>query len=214
MAETTAPTTRSRSTTARSPKAKTAATKRSTSAKRAATTRAARGTTANAKRAERKVASQARTEARRAERQAERRFDAVRSQVEQVGEDVLARVEQAGEVAEKVVLTSVGAVLVARDNVAELRETYSTPARVRREINRFERRGTTARNRLERDVKKARTRVERELRLRRREIERTTKPLADQAGLAAARVENTVQEGLLTGTKVASRVTDQAVRIA
>ena len=130
--------------------------------------------------------------------------------------------EQGKSIAERAALSYVGATLVARDRVIEtagtVADTFGTRAKAEAELKklqaRYERRGTTARNQLERDVKKARTRVERELRLRRRDIERTTKPLADQAGLAAARVENTVQEGLLTGTKVASRVSEQAVRIA
>jgi coenzyme F420 biosynthesis associated uncharacterized protein len=196
--------------TARSPRAKTAATRRSTAGKRAATTRNARSAEANAKRAERK-----------AERRAEGRLDEVRSYVEQVGDDVRTYVEQAGDVAERVVLTSVGAALVARDGVVELRETWATPAKARRELNRYERRGVAARNRVERDVKKARTRVERELRQRRtrfgrdaQQLRRDVRPLADQAGVAAARVENAVQEGLLAGSKVANRVTEQAVRVA
>ena len=40
------------------------------------------------------------------------------------------------------------------------------------------------------------------------------RPLADQAGVAAARVENAVQEGLLAGSKVAKGVTEQATRVA
>ena len=180
--------------TARSPRAKTAAARRSTAGKRAE---------------------------RKAERRAEGRLDEVRSYVEQVGDDVRTYVEQAGDVAERVVLTSVGAALVARDGVVELRETWATPAKARRELNRYERRGVAARNRVERDVKKARTRVERELRQRRtrfgrdaQQLRRDVRPLADQAGVAAARVENAVQEGLLAGSKVANRVTEQAVRVA
>jgi hypothetical protein len=186
-------------TTARSPQAKTAATRRSTAAKRAATTRNTRTAEANAKRAERK-----------AERQVDGRLDEVRNYVEQVG-----------DAAERVVLTSVGAALVVRDGVVELRETWATPAKAKRELSRYERRGVTARNRFERDVKKARTRVERELRQRRTQLERDAqqlrrdvKPLANQAGVAAARVENVVQDGLLAGSKVAKGASEQVARVA
>jgi hypothetical protein len=81
--------------------------------------------------------------------------------------------------AERAVLIPVGAALIARDRVvssvndaissyASL-SSYASPAKAQTQLNKFERRGITARNRLEREVRKTRTRVERELRERRRE---------------------------------------------
>ena len=79
--------------------------------------------------------------------------------------------------AERAVLIPVGAALIAREKVVEsvndTLSTYSNPAKAQSklnsQLNRFERRGITARNRLEREVRKTRTRVERELRQRRRD---------------------------------------------
>ncbi len=79
--------------------------------------------------------------------------------------------------AERAVLIPVGAALIAREKVVEsvndTLSTYSSPAKAQSklntQLNKFERRGITARNRLEREVRKTRTRVERELRQRRRD---------------------------------------------
>jgi hypothetical protein len=79
--------------------------------------------------------------------------------------------------AERAVLIPVGAALIAREKVIEsvndTLSTYSSPAKAQSklntQLNKFERRGITARNRLEREVRKTRTRVERELRQRRRD---------------------------------------------
>jgi hypothetical protein len=73
--------------------------------------------------------------------------------------------------AERAVLIPVGAALIARDQVVssvnDAISSYASPAKARRQLNRFERRGATARNRLEREIRKTRTRLERELRQRR-----------------------------------------------
>jgi hypothetical protein len=79
--------------------------------------------------------------------------------------------------AERAVLIPVGAALIAREKVVEsvndTLSTYSSPSKAQSklntQLNKFERRGLTARNRLEREVRKTRTRVERELRQRRRD---------------------------------------------
>ncbi len=79
--------------------------------------------------------------------------------------------------AERAVLIPVGAALIAREKVVEsVNDTisiYSSPSKAQSKLNtqldKFERRGVTARNRLEREVRKTRTRVERELRQRRRD---------------------------------------------
>ena len=94
----------------------------------------------------------------------------VRTQVEKVA-------SQAQETVQRTVLTSVGAVLVARDGIVEVRGRYSTPKKAERELQKLERRGRSAVNRLEREVKKTRTRVERELRQRRTRVERDVKGL-------------------------------------
>jgi hypothetical protein len=83
----------------------------------------------------------------------------------------------ARSVPERAVLIPVGAALIAREKVVEsvndTLSTYSSPAKAQSklntQLNKFERRGVTARNRLEREVRKTRTRVERELRQRRRD---------------------------------------------
>jgi hypothetical protein len=195
----------------RSTAGRTAATKRSTTAKKAATTRTRQQGAAARKRTERKASTRA--------TQAER---AVQSQAAEARAEARNGIEQVGETVEKVVLASVGAALVARDNVIgtveELRAKYSTPAKAQRQLNRFERRGLTARNRVERDLKRTRTRVERELRQRRarveREVRKQTKPVASQAGLVGARVENVVQGGILAGAQIATRVQEQVAKVA
>ena len=84
--------------------------------------------------------------------------------------------------AERVLLTSTGAVLVARDTVTETvdglvkrygsvgaaqKELDKAQRTLTRDLKKYERRGATARNRFEREVRKTRTRLERELRQRR-----------------------------------------------
>jgi hypothetical protein len=82
-----------------------------------------------------------------------------------------------GDYAERAVLIPVGAALIARDrvvsSVTDTLSAYSTGTKAQAQLNRFERRGATARKRLEREVRKARVRVERDLRQRRRVIENT-----------------------------------------
>jgi hypothetical protein len=136
----------------------------------------------------------------------------VRTQVEKVA-------TQAQETVQRTVLTSVGAVLVARDGIVEVRGRYSTPKKAERELQKLERRGRSAVNRLERDVKKARTRVERELRQRRTRVERDVKgvqrdfrtPLK-RADVAVAQAQNVVQTGVLAGTQLAASVTERVAK--
>jgi hypothetical protein len=89
--------------------------------------------------------------------------------------------------AERAALIPVGAVLTARDAVAEAVKPYTVSResaerelervgkRVQVNLRKFERRGTTARNRAVREVKRTRTRFERELRQRRTSAVRTVK---------------------------------------
>jgi hypothetical protein len=111
-----------------------------------------------------------------------------------------------GDYAERAVLIPVGAALIARERMVEsVNDTissYSSPAKARAQLRRFERRGGTARNRLEREVRKTRVRVERELRQRRREIERTVSNLEDRGGAVTK-----------NGADLANRVPDLANRV-
>src|SRR4051795_1219354 len=65
---------------------------------------------------------------------------------------------QVQDLVERVALTYVGAILAARDRVAEgyafLTETYGDAESVERQLKRFERRGTAGRNRFERELKR------------------------------------------------------------
>jgi hypothetical protein len=111
-----------------------------------------------------------------------------------------------GDYAERAVLIPVGAALIARERmVASVNDTissYSSSAKARAQLRRFERRGSTARNRLEREVRKTRVRVERELRHRRREIERTVNNLEDRRGAVTK-----------NGADIANRVPELANRV-
>jgi hypothetical protein len=87
------------------------------------------------------------------------------------------RAKQAQVLAERAVLVPMGASLLARDNVVstvkEMATKYRTRSGLERELDRFERRGASARNRFERQVRRTRTKFERELRQRRSRVERT-----------------------------------------
>ena len=76
--------------------------------------------------------------------------------------------------AQRAVLIPVGATLIARDNVVETVKPYVKRETAQREVtktlNRYERRGTTARNKLERQIKRTRTQLERTLRQRRNKV--------------------------------------------
>jgi hypothetical protein len=123
-----------------------------------------------------------------------------------------ARIESArtsaalGGYAERAILIPVGAALIARERmVSSVNDTissYSSSAKARAQLRRFERRGNTARSRLEREVRKTRVRVERELRQRRREIERTVNNLEDRRGAVTK-----------NGADLANRVPELANRV-
>ena len=121
------------------------------------------------------------------------------------------RVARAQVLAERAVLVPIGASLLARDNVVSTVKGFASKYRTRstlaRELQRYERRGVTARNRLERQVRRARTRVEREMRQRRSLVERTMsqnrrrvsrelisvrRDFEKQSGAVTARVERLV----------------------
>ena len=138
-------------------------TQRQAAAKKAGATRkrnSARQSAGTAKASLRRAATSAqstgraaRTESEQAVRAATRRLSAEKTRVEAIARQ-----------AERGVLVPVGAVLEARDRVAETVRTYSDSRRAGQQLNRFERRGATAlrRNRraVERQAKDVRDAVE------------------------------------------------------
>ena len=201
---------------------KAAATKRSTAAKKGAATRATKRTTAATKRTTTRAKATTRATARTAEAKTQ-------AAAKTAAKDSQRTIDRVGDVAERAALTSVGAVLVARDTVekavSDLRSTYSTPTKREARLKKFERRGSTARKSLERDVKKARARVERELKARRDRVGKvvnTTPPAPDalvrnaraQADLAAARVGNAVETAQLAGATVVAKVSERVASLA
>jgi polyribonucleotide nucleotidyltransferase len=110
-------------------------------------------------------------------------------------------VARATEVAEKVVLVPVGAGLIARERlmevVEELRSTYSTRKKTESELQRYERRATSALKSVERDVKAAL-----------KDIDSRT-AVTKQVELVSARVENAVQGGKTAATKATTAVQER-----
>src|SRR3954451_22939857 len=110
-----------------------------------------------------------------------------------------------GDYAERAVLIPVGAALIARDrvvsSVTDTLSTVSSTSKAQKQLNKFERRGVTARKRLEREVRKARVRVERELRQRRRGLGKTVSEIEDRRDSIAKNgtdLANQVQERILS----------------
>jgi hypothetical protein len=105
---------------------------------------------------------------------------------ETAGRAQVTSIEAAAQQVERVVLTGVGATLVARDNVVETVKPYTKRTTAQREVQKlqrkanlnvrkYERRGITARNQVERRLKRTRTQFERELRQRRNQLVRLAK---------------------------------------
>jgi hypothetical protein len=201
---------------------KAAATKRSTAAKKGAATRANKRTTAATKRTTTRAKATSRATARSAEAKTQ---TAAKTAVK----DSQSTIDRVGDVAERAALTSVGAVLTARDSVekavADIRSNYSTATKREARLKKFERRGSTARKSLERDVKKARTRVEQELKARRERVSKvvaTTPPAPDalvrnaraQADFVGARVGNAVETAQLAGATVVAKVSERVASLA
>jgi len=80
-------------------------------------------------------------------------------------------IEQVGAVAERVVLTGVGAALVARDSLERTIAAYTTPAKRQARLRKFERRGAGARS----DVLKA-------LEARRADADRAVSKVGERVG--------------------------------
>jgi hypothetical protein len=176
MAETTTP-----ASTKRSAAAKRGQARRRQASRRAATTsRSQNGTTAAA-RASRSAAGKRGTATRRRAAARRRTAAATRSARAAASQRVSAEAKQAESVvtqvtgvAESALLVPVGAALEVRDRLVGLVQPWTTRTsaerevnRVRRDVRRFERRGTVARNRVLRELRKRRNRVVRELRKRR-----------------------------------------------
>ena len=161
-----------------------AAAKRGQATRRRTTRRAAttgsNGTTAAA-RASRSAAAKRGTATRRRAAARRRTTAATRSARVAASQRVSAETKQAESiltqvsgVAESAVLVPVGAALEVRDRLVGAIQPWTTRTsaerelgRVRRDVRRFERRGTVARNRVVRELRKRRNRVARELRKRR-----------------------------------------------
>jgi hypothetical protein len=201
---------------------KAAATKRSTSAKKGAATRATKRTSAATKRTTQRTATRAKAQTRATSRKVE-------TKTQTAAADSQRTIERVGDVAERAALTSVGAVLTARDTVekavADLSSNYSTATKREARLKKFERRGSTARKSLERDVKKARARVEQELKARRERVGKvvvTAPPAPDalvrnaraQADLVSARVGNAVETAQLAGATAVAKVSERVAALA
>jgi Skp family chaperone for outer membrane proteins len=110
---------------------------------------------------------------------------------------------------ERAVDVPVGAALVAADRVnaivepwtdteAREQELKSIRQRVERELNKFERRGGTARRRASQRVRKTRNRVERELKQRRQRVETSVKENRTKAEEQLKKARTTVEERVST----------------
>lgn len=130
------------------------------------------------------------------------------------------RTQRAQQLAERAVLIPVGAALEARDRVAGtvggLVTTTSSRSALERQLDRFERRGGSARTQLEREVRRTRTRIERQAHTARRGFERQR----TQAGRTlnvetlTTRVEQAVQNGVDAGMKLVNGAQDRLGKVA
>jgi hypothetical protein len=132
-----------------------------------------------------------------------------------------ARAGRAQRLAERAVLIPVGAALEARDRVAgtvgELVTTTSPRRAFEQRLERFERRGGSARTQLEREVRRTRTRLERQTRTARRgfERQRTQARMNLDANVEAltTRVEKVVQNGVDAGMRLVNGAQDRLSRV-
>ena len=115
----------------------------------------------------------------------------------------------ARQTAERSVDVPVGVALTVADRVNEIvepftarqsaeRELKSIRTRVERELNRFERRGASARRKARTRVRQTRNRVERELKQRRRKVQTTVKQNRAKAEDGLKRAQTTVTERVST----------------
>jgi hypothetical protein len=126
----------------------------------------------------------------------------VRDSLSKARENTVTRVRQTTE---RGVDLPVGAALVAVDRVNELvepwtstetreKELKSLRTRVERELNKFERRGGSARRKARQRVRTTRNRVERELKRRRNRVETTVKENRTRVQENLKKAQTTVQE--------------------
>ena len=115
----------------------------------------------------------------------------------------------ARQTAERSVDVPVGVALTVADRVNEIvepftarqsaeRELKSIRTRVERELNRFERRGASARRKTRTRVRQTRNRVERELKQRRRKVQTTVKQNRTKAEDGLKRAQTVVTERVST----------------
>jgi hypothetical protein len=115
----------------------------------------------------------------------------------------------ARQTVERSVDLPVGVALTFADRVNEIvepftarqsanRELKSIRTRVERELNRFERRGTSARRKTRTRVRQTRNRVEREFKQRRRRVETTVKQRRAKAENGLRRAQTAVQDRVTT----------------
>lgn len=116
-----------------------------------------------------------------------------------------------GAYAEKAVLIPVGAALIARerlvDGVGTIVSDYSSPSAAQAQLNKFERRGHTARSRLEREARRTQVRLERELRRRKRELDKAVSNLDRRRGTFAKGISDQVDQ---TSTSIEARIKEGA----
>jgi hypothetical protein len=111
----------------------------------------------------------------------------------------------ARQTAERSVDVPFGAVLIVADRVTDIVDPFtsrqsasgelkSIRTRVERELNKFERRGASARRKTRTRVRQTRNRVERDLKQRRRRVETTVKQNRTKAEDGLKRAQTAVQE--------------------
>jgi hypothetical protein len=131
------------------------------------------------------------------------------------------RAARAQALAERAVLIPVGAALEARDRLAgtvdELVATTRSRSELEQRLERFERRGGSARTQLEREVRRTRTRIERGGRNARRGFERQRanagKTFGANVEALTSRVENVVQNGVDAGMKLVNGAQDRLAKV-
>ena len=115
----------------------------------------------------------------------------------------------ARQTAERSVDVPFGAALTVADRVTAIVEPFTAPqtasrelksirTRVERELNRFERRGASARRKTRTRVRQTRNRVEREVKQRRRRVETTVKQNRAKAEDSLKRAQTVVSERVST----------------
>jgi hypothetical protein len=131
------------------------------------------------------------------------------------------RAERAQQLAERAVLIPVGVALEARDRVAdtvgELVSTTRSRTALEKQLERYERRGGSARTQLEREVRRTRTRLERQTRTARRGFDRQRDQVGKNLDLnveaLTTRVEKVVQNGVDAGMKLVNGAQDRLPKV-